>query len=113
MAETSNSTGPSSGWAAASKPIDASRTSSSEVSDRRTRPRSVLWAMASPHNLTTAGRPTERAASTAASGSPTVAQSDTGIPTLATIWRERASESVQVPCPVGSPIPFSVIPQGR
>ena len=54
---TSTLTAPSSGVAAASRSAAAASTAAASPSRSRTRPRSVLWAMASPHSLTTTGKP--------------------------------------------------------
>ena len=62
---TSRPTSPSSGRAAASSSAPAASTASADASPRRTRPRSVLWAMASPHSLTTTGNPISAAAAAA------------------------------------------------
>ena len=71
---------PSSGRAAASSSAAAARTASASPSRRRTSPRSVLCAIASPHSLTTTGKPSASAAATAASASCTSRLVDDGHP---------------------------------
>src|SRR5680860_1338227 len=57
MGITRSSTVPSSGRARPRSSPAASRTASASTSRRRTRPRSVLWAIAGPHSFTTTGNP--------------------------------------------------------
>jgi hypothetical protein len=52
---TRTPTAPSSGRAASSSSVAARLTASASASLSFTRPRSVLWAMASPHSLATTG----------------------------------------------------------
>src|SRR5262249_37179913 len=60
----------------------------------RTRPRSVLWAMASPQSFTATGKPIRSAASAASSGVATTCSCGTGMPYTPTSRFDAASERV-------------------
>ena len=72
------------------------RPPSASRSPRRTSPRSVLWAIALPHSLTTTGKPSSRAAAVAAFASPHSLSSATGIPAAARRCLDSNSDSVLV-----------------
>lgn len=89
-------TSPSSGRAAASSSLAAVYTAAVSARPRRTRPRSVLWAMVSPHSFAATGKPRRCAATTAASGSSTVSSVANGTPKGANKAFESISDNVEV-----------------
>ena len=80
ISATSRCTSPSAGRAAPSSSVAASRTASSPVKRRRTRPLSVLCAIASPPSLTTTAPPISLAAAIASSAVATFASLAKGRP---------------------------------
>lgn len=94
MGATSTCTGPSSTVASDNSSPAAACTAAESTRPRRTRPRSVLCAIESPHSLATTGNPRPAAATTAASGSSTTASGAMGTPWPANRRLDSASESV-------------------
>ena len=92
---TSNETSPSDG-SAASKQLGRGGVARllASPSRRRTRPRSVLWAIASPHSFTTTGNPIAVAAAAASSALATSRSSANGSPKPARSRFEAASDRV-------------------
>ncbi len=91
---TSSWTGPSAGVDAPSSSAPAWRTCSAVVRLSLTRPRSVLWAMASPHSLTTTDPPIAAAACTASSAVSTRCSAASGTPYWASNAFDAASDRV-------------------
>ena len=89
-------TAPSSGRAAASNSAAAERAAPASARPSRTRPRSVLWAMAAPHSLTATGQPSSCAAGATASASCTSRSSTTGRPYSRNRALDAASDRVRV-----------------
>ena len=77
---TSTVTAPSAEVAFASRSAAADSTDAASVSRRRTSPRSVLWAIASPHSLATTGKPIAVAAAAASAAVVTSRSSAIGTP---------------------------------
>src|SRR5680860_1562916 len=96
MGITRSSTVPSSGRARPRSSPAASRTASASTSRRRTRPRSVLWAIAGPHSFTTTGNPSWFALTPASLAVGTVIPGTVATPCVASSCFEAASESVVV-----------------
>ena len=93
---TSNSTSPSSGCTAPSSESAASRTASASTMPRRTRPRSVLWAIRSPLSLRATGTPSSAAAAIAPSASRTARSRASGRPNAPSNSLEARSDSVVI-----------------
>ena len=95
---TSTPTSPSSGGGRGQQVGGRGRTASASARPSRTRPRSVLWAMASPHSLATTGIADRRPRPTAAaSGSATTCSAGMGTPCAARSALDSASDRVRVP----------------
>ena len=91
---TSRPTRPSSGRAFASSSAAAPRTASPSRSPSRTRSRSVLCAIASPHSFTTTGKPSCAAAARASAAVDTSCSAAIGTPNSASSSLEACSERV-------------------
>ncbi len=96
MGATSTPTSPSAGVAAASRAVAASSTAPASRRLRRTRPRSVLCAMRSPHSFATTGYPSSVAAAAASAAVATIRSPSTGMPCSASSALEAASDRVWV-----------------
>ena len=97
MGATSTVTSPSSAVARPRRSQAAASTASGVARFTRTRPRSVLCAMRSPHSFATTGKPNSHAASTACCGVVTTRSPAMGTPTSAKICFDIDSDSVTVP----------------
>ena len=96
MGATRSATSPSSAVAAARSSAPAPSTAAPSVRPRRTRPRSVLCAIASPWSFTATGKPTSAAAATASPAVATTRSGAKGTPNGARSTFDADSDRVRV-----------------